>query len=85
MIRRWTLSNALDLEDAVAAHTQLMSLDVALHPYSMVGDRVWELRSNVSASDAAYVALAELFDVALATLDERLAGATGPTCQFLLP
>jgi len=48
-------------------------------------ERVWELRANLSSYDAWYVAVAELADVPLATMDLRLARATGPQCEFLLP
>jgi predicted nucleic acid-binding protein len=45
-------------------------------------ERVWELRDNVTAYDATYVALAEAFDAVLVTGDERLSKATGPRCRF---
>jgi predicted nucleic acid-binding protein len=44
-------------------------------------DRVWDLRANLSAYDAAYVALAESLAV-LITGDERLSRASGPRCTF---
>jgi len=40
-------------------------------------DRIWELRHNVSAYDAVYVALAEALSTILLTADRRLAGAPG--------
>ena len=46
--------------------------------------RIWELRDNVTAYDAAYVALAERLDASLVTSDSKLAAATGPRCQFEL-
>lgn len=84
-LRRWTISRSIDPAQARAAHSDLLSLDISLLPYADLGDRVWELHQNVSAYDAAYVALAEALDVPLATLDARLARATGPTCEFVLP
>lgn len=42
--------------------------------------RIWELRDNVSAYDATYVAVAEALDVPLVTADARLARAPGPRC-----
>jgi predicted nucleic acid-binding protein len=44
--------------------------------------RCWELRDNLTVYDAAYVALAEVLEVALLTADARLAGATGPACPI---
>ncbi|MEE8301809.1 MAG: type II toxin-antitoxin system VapC family toxin [Candidatus Tectomicrobia bacterium] len=39
--------------------------------------RIWELRHNVTAYDAAYVALAETLAVTLLTCDARLASSSG--------
>jgi predicted nucleic acid-binding protein len=44
--------------------------------------RVWDLRENLTAYDATYVALAEALDVPLVTADGRLAGAPGPRCTI---
>lgn len=46
--------------------------------------RVWELRENLTASDAAFVATAEALGVPLLTADRRLATATGLRCQLQL-
>lgn len=43
-------------------------------------DRVWELRENLSAYDAIYVALAEQLDCVLLTADGRLGRAPGVRC-----
>jgi predicted nucleic acid-binding protein len=45
-------------------------------------ERVWGLRDSVRGWDAFYVALAEVFDAILLTMDERLARAHGPTCRI---
>ena len=44
--------------------------------------RIWELRHNTTAYDAAYVALAERLDAVLVTCDTKLANASGPRCSF---
>ena len=46
--------------------------------------RVWELRDNLSAYDAAYVALAEALGCALLTADERLTQAPGTRCPITI-
>ena len=43
--------------------------------------RAWELRGNVRSYDALYVALAEIMDATLVTLDRRLARAPGLRCR----
>lgn len=71
--------------ESTSAHADLTRLDLQLVAYEPFADRVWALRANLSAYDAWYVAIAELADLPLATLDRRIAGATGPTCEFVLP
>lgn len=46
--------------------------------------RVWELRENLTSSDAAFVAAAEAHGIPLVTADRRLATAAGPRCAIHL-
>lgn len=85
ILRRAALADEVSADSASLAHADLEDLTVALYPYRLVSARAWELRGNLTLYDAWYVALAELLGVDLATLDERLARATGPKCGFRTP
>ena len=85
ILRRAALAGTVSADAATLAHRDLLDLRVDLFPYEPVASRVWDLRGNLTAYDAWYVALAEILDAPLATLDGRLARAPGPTCRFLLP
>lgn len=85
VLRRSVFAGRLSADVAALAHRDMLALRVALFDYEPVALRVWELRSNVTSYDAWYVALAEMLDAPLATLDGRLAQATGPRCSFRTP
>ena len=55
----------------------MMSFPITRYRHDLLLSRVWELRHNLSAYDAAYVALAEVLGVPLVTRDRRLARAWG--------
>jgi predicted nucleic acid-binding protein len=85
ILRRAVLAGELSTSDAGMAHRDLVRLRVELFAYANFASRVWELRENVTAYDAWYVAVAERLDAPLATLDRRLVAAPGPTCTFVAP
>jgi predicted nucleic acid-binding protein len=60
---------------AQAALQDLVELPLVRHPHEPLLQRVWQLRSNLTAYDAAYVALAEALDATLVTCDARLGRA----------
>lgn len=60
---------------ARAAVELLQELPVNRHVETPLLPRVWHLRANLTAYDAAYVALAEAIDCPLVTFDAALAGA----------
>jgi predicted nucleic acid-binding protein len=74
---------ALDWTTAGERHRNLQALDVDLVALDRIADRTWELAQNLSIYDAAYVALAELLDAPLLTLDQRLARAPGIRCEIV--
>lgn len=85
VLRRAASTRAVVDAAASLAFEDMLSLRVTLYPFQPLAERVWELRSQVTAYDAWYVALAEAIDADLVTLDDRLARATGPRCRFRTP
>jgi predicted nucleic acid-binding protein len=85
VLRRYELNGEITPTDASRAHADLLQLPVVLYEYMELGERIWELRNNITIYDAWYVALAEALDADLATLDVRLARAPGARCSFLTP
>ena len=85
ILRRLEMSKELSRPAATAAQRDLLTLAIVLVPFEPFAQRVWELRRNVTSYDAWYVAVAEAFDLPLATLDRRLSRSSGPACRFLLP
>jgi len=79
--RRW-LARAISDERFDAAVTDLQRWDFERVPTLRLVRRAYELRANVTAYDAMYVALAEALGCELLTADQRLAGATGPRCSI---
>jgi predicted nucleic acid-binding protein len=85
ILRRMANAGDISADVAALAHSDLLSLRMELFPYAPLGERVWELRAYVTTYDAWYVALAELLDAPLATLDAKLSRAPGTACSFLTP
>ncbi len=77
VLRRYALSGVIDEETAAVALRRWRDFDVERYPHEPLLDRVWQLRANVSAYDAVYVALAEALSDVLVTGDRRLARAPG--------
>jgi predicted nucleic acid-binding protein len=59
------------------ALADLAAFRMQIYPHDFLLPRTWELRNNITAYDAVYLALAEALDAVLLTRDHRLAGATG--------
>ena len=85
ILRRLERARTISTFEANAACADLLELNLETYPFEPFGERVWSLRHSLTSYDAWYVALAEALEYPLATLDERLARASGPLCRFHLP
>ena len=82
VLRKCWLQRTLDEQRLAAAVTHLQQMDFERVPTRRLVWRAVELRANVSAYDACYVALAESLECELLTADGRLAKATGLRCPI---
>jgi predicted nucleic acid-binding protein len=62
--------------------TDVEDLAITRYGHQPLADRIWALRDNLTAYDAAFVALAEALEVPLITCDARLAKAPGVTAEL---
>ncbi len=85
ILRRTSISGLITSDVASLAIADLAGLRIEFFAFDPFAQRIWELRENVTAYDAWYVALAETLAAPLATLDDRLSRAAGPRCKFLTP
>ena len=77
VLRRRAASGQMTLARCRMALDDLTDFRLFRHPHDFLLRRVWELRDNLTAYDAAYVALAEFLNAPLLTRDRRLAAAPG--------
>jgi predicted nucleic acid-binding protein len=73
VLRRYSATGQLDEQRAMEAIDDYLALPIERYPHLLLLNRIWDLRQNLTAYDAAYVALAELLGVRLLTTDVRLA------------
>ena len=77
VLRRYASAGQITPERGRTALADFTDFPIQRYPHDILLPRIWELRHNLTAYDAAYVALAEALGTPLLTRDERLAGAAG--------
>jgi predicted nucleic acid-binding protein len=77
VLRRFVARGKLTPERAGKALEDLAGLPLERYPHEILLRRIWALRENLTAYDAAYVALAEILGATLLTCDARILRAPG--------
>jgi predicted nucleic acid-binding protein len=77
VLRRYAAAGELDDERGRKALGDLGDMPVIRYPHDVLFPRIWELRQNLTAYDAVYIALAEALSATLITRDARLVSAPG--------
>lgn len=81
ILRRAARAGRLDERRARQALADLAALPLSRASHLPLMPRIWELRDNPTAYDAAYVALAEILAAPLLTADVRISRAPGIRCE----
>jgi predicted nucleic acid-binding protein len=77
VLRRLVRERTLTSRRAEEAIEDLMALRITRYAPALLLSRIWQLRNNMTAYDAAYVALAEELKAPLITRDQKIAAAPG--------
>lgn len=77
VLRRLVREGTISPLRAQEAIDDLLDMRVTRYPHDVLLARVWQLRHNLTAYDAAYVVLAEKLNASLITRDARLSSASG--------
>ena len=84
VVRRYERAGEIDSQHGRDAIADLADMPIRRYSHDILLPRVWDLRHNLTAYDAVYVALAEALDAPLVTRDRRLAAASGHGAEIEL-
>ena len=76
-LRRLVATSRLPATRAAVFRADFARLAIVRYPHTLLLDRMWELRDNLTAYDAAFVALSEALEMPLVTTDAKLAASPG--------
>ena len=77
VLRRYARTGEISPARGDAALEDLTVFPIARYPHHPFLLRIWQLRNNATAYDAAYLALAEALEAPLLTRDAKLAASLG--------
>jgi predicted nucleic acid-binding protein len=83
-LRRQVATGRITASQGWAALDAWRRLGITRYATHGLLERVWQLRDNLTAYDAGYVALAEALDCSLVTADARISRAPGIHCPVTL-
>ena len=84
VLRRLVREGLIAAQRAEQALEDFLNMRVTRYPHTVLLPRVWRLRNNLSAYDAAYIVLAEKLNAPLITRDSRLSSSPGHVAQIEL-
>lgn len=84
VLRRFLREGSLSSARAAAAVQDLMDARFTRYQHWQLLPRIWQLRHNLTAYDATYIALAELLDAPLITRDRKMSLAAGHRAKIEL-
>ena len=83
-LRRCALDGNIDERRGRESFGDLAAMAIERHGHQPLLERMWQLRHNLTAYDAAYLALAERLDAPLLTRDAALASLAGHHARVVL-